>query len=239
MPAGIEDFNKLIRFDETELMSNTTEAEFSITNRLYAKRGERSERSAELATLAAPLFRSELRRRGFRHRSGHRATRPQRGASSLQVTAFAFLDGPRRYSPVVSALRVNPLSGFGVEWRSDYDPLRRRPVNSVSHGRLAPFDLFHLAGPHLVRSGPQLSPSANQFRGMLTVGNDNRRGWNAAFSAIYDFRIGVMQFATTQVTYNTTAAASAFSTGASSSALETRTNSAWPSRSPTSVPSAR
>ena len=38
---------------------------------------------------------------------------------------------------------------------------------------------------------------------MLTVGNDNRRGWNTAFSAIYDFRIGVMQFATTQVTYNT------------------------------------
>jgi LPS-assembly protein len=38
---------------------------------------------------------------------------------------------------------------------------------------------------------------------MLGVGNDNRRGWNAAFSAIYDYRIGVMQFATTQVTYNT------------------------------------
>jgi LPS-assembly protein len=35
------------------------------------------------------------------------------------------------------------------------------------------------------------------------VGNDNRRGWNAAFDAIYDFRTSVMQYATTQVTYNT------------------------------------
>ena len=34
------------------------------------------------------------------------------------------------------------------------------------------------------------------------VGNDNRRGWNAAFDAVYDYRIGVMQYATTQVTYN-------------------------------------
>jgi LPS-assembly protein len=35
------------------------------------------------------------------------------------------------------------------------------------------------------------------------VGEENRRGWNAAFMSIYDFRIGVMQFAQTQVTYNT------------------------------------
>jgi LPS-assembly protein len=58
-------------------------------------------------------------------------------------------------------------------------------------------------GHNYIRSVPQLSPSANQFRGMLTVGNESRRGWNGAFSAVYDYRIGVMQFATTQVTYNT------------------------------------
>jgi LPS-assembly protein len=58
-------------------------------------------------------------------------------------------------------------------------------------------------GHNYVRSGPQLSPSANQFRGALTVGNDNRRGWNTAFSAVYDYRTGIMLWATAQVTYNT------------------------------------
>ncbi|MEK7407612.1 MAG: hypothetical protein AAB225_21245 [Acidobacteriota bacterium] len=35
------------------------------------------------------------------------------------------------------------------------------------------------------------------------MGNSSGRGWSAAFSAIHDFRFGVMQFATTQVAYNT------------------------------------
>ncbi len=47
-----------------------------------------------------------------------------------------------------------------------------------------------------------LSPRYNQFRGMLAIGNEQRRGWNTAFSAYYDFDRSVMQFATTQVSYN-------------------------------------
>src|SRR6185503_19386612 len=33
------DFNKFIRFDESDLLSNTNEVELSLTNRVYAKRG--------------------------------------------------------------------------------------------------------------------------------------------------------------------------------------------------------
>ena len=47
-----------------------------------------------------------------------------------------------------------------------------------------------------------LSPRANQIRGLVVVGQPNKRGWSTAFSAIYDFRQEVMRFATTQVTYN-------------------------------------
>ena len=43
---------------------------------------------------------------------------------------------------------------------------------------------------------------SNQLRGQVTYGNDNRRGWNYGFSAFYDYRLGVMQFAQSQVTYN-------------------------------------
>ncbi|MBI3208849.1 MAG: hypothetical protein HYZ37_08100, partial [Candidatus Solibacter usitatus] len=57
-------------------------------------------------------------------------------------------------------------------------------------------------GHAYVHGDPKLSPPFNQFRGLLGIGQENRRGWNAAFSAYYDFNRGVMQFATTQVTYN-------------------------------------
>src|SRR4030095_12064915 len=35
--TGINNFDEVIRFDETDLVSNTTESEISITNRVYAK----------------------------------------------------------------------------------------------------------------------------------------------------------------------------------------------------------
>ena len=35
-----QDFNKIIHFDETDLLSNTNEVTYSLTNRLYAKRGD-------------------------------------------------------------------------------------------------------------------------------------------------------------------------------------------------------
>ena len=58
-------------------------------------------------------------------------------------------------------------------------------------------------GHNQVRSDPLLSPNANQFRGSAGFGDPNHRGWNAAVNAVYDYRLGVLQFATTQVTYNT------------------------------------
>ena len=103
---------------------------------------------------------------------------------------------------VVSVLRATPVRGLGIEWRTDYDPLRSHITNSTftADGRVGEY--FLSVGHNQVRSVPQLSPNANQFRGALGVGNPNHRGWNAAFTSVYDFREGQMQFATTQVTYN-------------------------------------
>src|SRR5207237_6696016 len=42
-----------------------------------------------------------------------------------------------------------------------------------------------------------------QFRGLVGYGNQNRKGWNAAISEYYDFKRGLVQFSTAEVTYNT------------------------------------
>ena len=57
------------------------------------------------------------------------------------------------------------------------------------------------------QAGTVLSPPSNQIRGMVGIGQENRRGWNMGSMFIYDYRIGVMQFANTQVTYNTSCCA--------------------------------
>jgi LPS-assembly protein len=194
--SGIQDFDRLVRIDETELLSNTTEAEFTLINRLYAKRkGQVSE------VLSWQVW----QRLYFDPTFGGAVVEGRRNVvlSAAEMSPYTFLDGPRHYSPVVSALRLSPVPGFGFEWRSDYDPLRRRVVNSGLTADYRRSKYVLSMGHNHVRSVSYISPSANQFRGVLGIGNENRRGWNAAFSGIYDFRTGVMQFATTQVTYNT------------------------------------
>src|SRR5204862_120330 len=121
--------------------------------------------------------------------------------SSAELTGYSFLDQPRNYSPVVSVVRLN--SRVGMEWRSDYDPLRGHVVNSSLSADWRKEKYFVSLGHNQVRNDPVLSPSSNQFRGMVGLGNENRRGWNAGFSAYYDYRIQVLQYALTQVTYNT------------------------------------
>jgi LPS-assembly protein len=201
--AGVEDFNRIIRFDDTELASNTTEAEFSLANRVYVKRGDQVSEMLSWQLWWSRYFDPSF---GGAVSALDPATGQSRRnvvLSSVQLTAFTFLDGPRHYSPVVSALRIAPVSALGLEWRTDYDPLRRRPVNSWLSADWRRSIYSIMVGHNLVRSVPQLSPSANQFNGRFTLGNENRRGWNAAFDALYDFRNGVMRFATSQVTYNT------------------------------------
>jgi LPS-assembly protein len=193
---GIDSFDQLIRFDETELLSNTTEVEYSITNRFYAKRG------TDVREVASWQV---WQRRYFDPSFGGAVVAGQRNQvlSALEMTPYAFLDGPRNYSPVVSAMRLNPTHIFSVEWRADYDPLRKSVTSSGVYADARFSQYFISLGHNRIADVPLLEQGANQFRGTFGWGNENRRGWNAAFNAVYDFREHIMQFATTQVTYNT------------------------------------
>src|SRR5262249_534200 len=153
--SGVMDFDKIIRFDETELLSNTTEVEISLINRLYAKRnGEASE------VLSWEVW----QRRYFGPDFGGAVVPGQRNVvlSTVQITPYTFLDQARNYSPVISILRATPVNGVGIEWRSDYDPLRGQIVNSSISADARYGDYFLSAGHTQVRSVPQLSPNANQ-----------------------------------------------------------------------------
>lgn len=194
--SGITDFDRLIRFDQTDLIANTNQLEISVTNRLYAKRNDQV---SEVFSWAIS------QQRYFDPTFGGAIVPGQRNITlaTADLTAYAFLDGRRNYSPLVSAVRASPMPGVSVEWRADYDPLRGAILDSSVTGDLRQGNLFLSLGHNEVHSVPALSPAANQFRGALGFGNSQHRGWNAAFTSVYDFRIGKMQFITSQVTYNT------------------------------------
>jgi LPS-assembly protein len=194
--VNVSDYQRVIRFDQTDLLTDTNELELGLTQRLYAKRGDNVD---EIATLEV------YQKRFFDPTFGGAVLPNQRNVvlSTVDLTGYTFLDQPRGYSPVVSILRISPRPGFGLEWQTDYDPLRSQVVNSGLNANYRRAKYFVSGGHNQVHSNPKLSPSANQVRGVVGYGDPNRRGWNSALSAIYDYKQQRMQFATVNLNYNT------------------------------------
>jgi LPS-assembly protein len=196
--TGVGDnFQRFIRFDQRDLIANTNEVQISLANRIYARRGDTIDE----------IFTWELmQKRYFDPTFGGALLRGERNVflATADTTAYAFLIGPRSYSPIVTKLRATPIGGAGVEWQADYDPKFRAIVDSN-------LSLYYRWSKYLVTAGhnmvhnehPALAPSANQFTGRLDYGDANRRGFNAGFSAVYDYRERFLRYATWQVTYNT------------------------------------
>jgi LPS-assembly protein len=194
--TGIDDFNNVVRFDDTDILSNTNEVEFSLNNRLLAKDNNGN---------VSEILSWQLWYKRYLDPTFGGAVIPGQTnvlMSTVDLTGIPFVDGARYQSPVVSVLRYQ--SNVNLEWRADYDPVQHGIIDSgISVDRRVK-QLFVSLGDYLLKSNPLLSaPGSNQLRGQATYGNDNRRGWNYGFSAFYDYRLGVMQFAQSQVTYNT------------------------------------
>jgi len=190
------DFDRFIRFDDNDIRANTSQVEFSLANRLYAKRGDE----------VLEVFSWEIAQQWyFDPTFGGALVSGQRNVfeSTAELTGYAFLVGPRTSSPVVSTIRATPVKGLSIQWQTDYDPRMRAIVNSAFSMDYRWKKYILSGGNSEVHSDPLLTPYANQFRMRAGYGDANHRGLNGALDAIYDYRQQKLLWATTQLTYNT------------------------------------
>jgi LPS-assembly protein len=194
--TGVNSFLDTLRFDSTDLLTDTNEVEIGLTNRIYARKGD-----AVNEVFTWEIFQKFY----FDPTFGGAVLAGQRNIvlSEIDLTGFAFLSGGRSYSPLVSLLRFSPKPGVNVQWQADYDPTRQKIVNSTFSTDYRVKKYFLSAGHNLIRPDSAIAPSANQIRGTFGFGDPNRKGWNGAFTTVYDYRQGIQQFAIAQVTYNT------------------------------------
>ncbi|HLH00307.1 MAG TPA: hypothetical protein VKX49_28640 [Bryobacteraceae bacterium] len=192
---GIDNFNRIIRFDETDIMANTNQLTFSIANRLFVKTKD--------GNVQEMLTWEVSQARYFDPTFGGAVVPGQRNVidSTEELDGFAFLNGPRNYSPVVSSLRFQQR--FGFEWRLDYDPLLKHISNNEFDASVRFSKYFVSFGDSEVHTDPVIAPNSNQIKGIFGWGNQNRKGWNGATSLYYDYMRHILVFATTEVTYNT------------------------------------
>ncbi len=193
---GVSRFQDIIRFDERDLVADTRELEYGVTNRLFSKRADGRVRE---------MFAWELTQRYFFDPTFGGALIPgQRNvfSSTLGLTGYSFLDGRRRFSPVTSLVRLLPAWNFGAEVRADYDPDRRRLVNAGATVNLRKGKAFASFSDFYVHSAPLLQLPSNQLRSMLGYGFPNRRGLNVGATFVYDLRQELMPYFGVQTNYN-------------------------------------
>jgi LPS-assembly protein len=205
------DFNRYLRFDDTDILANTSDLDLSLTNRILAKRGD----------TVTEIFSWEVEQKRYFDPTFGGALIPGQAnvfAATADITGYSFLVDPRSTSPVVSTLRATPVGGLSIQWQMDYDHRLHEIVDSTFSVDYTWKRYYHVsAGNNQVHNNPLyntsvktfaptlpiLTPDANQFRARVWMGDTNKRGWNAGLDTIYDYRQGYFLWATAQVTYNT------------------------------------
>ena len=229
-----------VRFDDTELYSNTNELELSITNRSLTKRRSRHGGGvSDLAALAEALFRSDL----WRSAVQARRQQLQRGSQRARADAFR-VSGPAAplFADGFTLLRVSPRPGFGrgVAYRlrsvcaaadlSNSGFTADAPLGDIL---CSPWDTALCAESRSLSRRARTSSAASS--------ESARRTGAVGTPASEQLRLppGVMLYATTQVTYNTDCCGFSVQYRRFGFGTATRTSSAWPSRWRTSARSAR
>ncbi len=131
-------------------------------------------------------------------------------AATIDLTGIDFLTDQRRFSPLVSRLRIQPNSRTDVEWDLDYDVKKGR-INASTAVVNYRFGLFTLGGGDAFLQTPgDTIPSLlalqsqrfDQYRVLLGYGHANKRGFTGAANIGFDAHLNFLQYASAQTEYN-------------------------------------
>jgi LPS-assembly protein len=187
--GGADRFRETIVVDDVDLVTNTNEIEYALTNRFFTTREIFSWRLAQ-KYFFDPTFGGAIlpgRRNVF--------------APVLDISGFAFADGRRRVSPVVSTMRLSTSTTTSTDFQVDYDTrdhLFRSAglIGGVNRGQwLGQISYFFTR-----RSVIQI-PN-NQLRATLSYGNNLKPGLSGAFQFSYDVQRSLFQGWVAQAGYN-------------------------------------
>ena len=230
-------FRSILRFDARDVLSDTNDVEYGITNRLYAKRMSHKPCSSAVAPAAAQasgeppanpdpaalpvcehspareVLSWEVAQKYFIDPTFGGALFTGRRnvfTSTVDFAGIAFLTEPRRFSPIISRLRIRGAQS-DAEWHLDYDVNKGRISSSMAFLNHRFWKDLAIGGGHAYLQTPgevlvsNATPSPlrfNQFRSLLSYGHPNKLGLNAAVTFGYDTFLDFLQYSAVQTSYN-------------------------------------
>jgi len=144
MIAGIDNYDEIILYDDTDAIADTNEFEYSLTNRFYVKS----------ATDSSPRewLRVKIAQKHFLDPDFNGALKEgtvNQFFPLYTLTGIPYLTRPRDFSPITSSTRFSPSSNFNLDVRSDFDPDRGRFRDFTAIGRLYT-DKFSISGSYYI-----------------------------------------------------------------------------------------
>jgi LPS-assembly protein len=242
--TGVNNFSNILRFDATDILTNTNNVEYALVNRIYAKRMDPDASPADckqpsmgslsiggvppantvpweateaLAPQSCPTGPREVltwevaQKYYFDPTFGHALVLGLRNVftSTADFTGVAFLNDMRRFSPIISRLRIETSPRTNTEWDLDYD-LKSGRINASTalvNYRYGPFtfgggDAFLRTNDLTLGGTVPGQRDFHQFRLLFGYGQPQKRGFSGASSFGFDFNQGFLQYSTAQATYN-------------------------------------
>lgn len=203
--TGVNDYGRFIRFGADETLTDTNEIQYGLTQRFFRKTDGDDSRELVTWRLVQKYF--------FDPTFGGALVPGQRNVfeTSDELTPFAFADEPRRFSPIVSDLTVEPGKRYDTQFVVNYDPQINRMTAIGTMLDLKPYkesfvQLAHFSTLNLPVNPPapplNFQQRSNQVRTLVGYGDLTRPGVNVTFGASYDFTQQAFQNQIAEISYN-------------------------------------
>ncbi|HVU44689.1 MAG TPA: LPS assembly protein LptD [Terracidiphilus sp.] len=208
----------VLHFDIADTVTDTNEAGFSLTQRLYARPIHPKDCAPEDkdASGLCPVQQREwaswqLAQEFYIDPRFGGALIPGRRnifESTLDLTGAAFLTAPRNVSPLISRLRFDAIDNLRIQWDFDYDPKRGMMdadnlFAGYSFGRTT-VGVGHAMLNAVEENPGSASPTLKSqiVQPFLEFGKPGNGGFNLAANGSYDFESHQIQYGGVQAVYN-------------------------------------
>jgi LPS-assembly protein len=210
--TGVNRFAEFVHFDSNATLTNTSEIEYGVTQRLFRKDGDGQPQ--ELISWRI------VQKHYFDPTFGGAIVDGQRNVFQAldSISPFAFAFGPRNWSPIVSDFKITPGGLYDLEQILQYDPKLQRLVTIGTLLKVKPYrEFFATVSYFRLNENPAPSDLAvpppppfkafqqkdsNQIRGLLGYGSETRKGLNLITGVGYDYENKTLQNQIVQLSYN-------------------------------------
>jgi LPS-assembly protein len=209
-----ESLMDIVRYDQLDILTETNEIEYSLTNSFFARKASAS--GSDETPQAQELVSWRISQKYYFDPTFGGVLQPGKQVvfdPTISLTGFAFAEG-RRLSPIVSVLKIAPSTHYNTEVRADIDPSGGGVLNAgITSGLrrglagLAVTDFYVSRTAALLQPRPASTPASrvtsfNLLRVMASYGAVNRKGLSGAGGVDYNLAQGIALQTIGQVSYN-------------------------------------